>query len=113
MENLPIKETFGIVKWWTGLKTIDKLVSFLVSVIIALATVSVRLYGTNAVLQKENLSARVECEQRVLTSVTWQRNRDDSIRAQDNKDCELEKQAIYGRAPLIEKRNEKMHKALQ
>ena len=113
MENVPIKQAFGIVKWWTGLKTIDKLVSFLVSVIIALSTVSVRLYGTNATLQKENLGARIECEQRVLSSVTWQRNRDDSLRAEDNKECELEKQAIYGRAPIIEKRNEKLTKALK
>ena len=113
MENVPVKEVFVVVRWWTSLKTIDKLVSFLVAVILSLSTVSVRLYGTNATLQKENLGARIECEQRVLTSVTWQRNRDDSLRAEDNKECELEKQAIYGRAPIIEKRNQSIEKALK
>lgn len=113
MENLPVERGFAIVKWWIGLKAQDKLIAFLLSVIIAVSTVSTRLYSSNAELQRDNLAARVECEQRVASSVQWQRNRDDSLRAQDNKDCELEKQAIYGRVPIIEKRNEKIEKALK
>ena len=113
MENLPIKEGFAILKWWTSQKPTDKLLVFLVIVIIVLATSLVNVLGTNGTLQKENLGARIECEQRVLSSVTWQRNRDDSLRAQDNRDCELEKQAIYGRAPILEKRNQNIEKALK
>lgn len=113
MENVPIKQAFGILKWWTSLKPTDKLLAFLVACIIAVSTVSVQLYSTNAQLQKENLNARVEAEQRNSNSLQAQRNRDDSLRAEDNKDCELEKQAIYNRVGIIRERNDKIQKALK
>ena len=113
MENLPIKEGFAIVRWWIGLKAQDKLIAFLLSVIIALATVSTRLYSYNTELQRENLFGRVEAEQRNSNSLQTQRNRDDSLRAEDNKECELEKQQIYDRVNIVKQRNENIIKAIK
>ena len=113
MENLPIKEGFAIVKWWAAQKPTDKLLVFLLAVIISVSTVAIRLYSSNSELQRENLAGRIEAEQRNSNSLQAQRNRDDSLRAEDNKDCELEKQAIYNRVGIIRERNDKIQKALK
>ena len=113
MENLPIDKGFAILKWWTSQKPTDKLLVFLVIVIIVLATSLVNVLGTNGTLQKENLNARVECEQRVNISVTWQRNRDDSILANKEVKWEIERQLFYSRAPIVKDRNERIEKALK
>lgn len=113
MENLPIEKGFAIVRWWTSQKPTDKLLVFLLSVIIAVSTVSIRLYSYNTELQKENLSGRIEAEQRNSNSLQAQRNRDDSLRAEDNKECEFEKQQIYDRVNIIKKRNENITKAIK
>ena len=111
MENL--QQGFAILKWWTSQKPTDKLLVFLVIVNIILATSLVNVLGTNGTLQEKNLTRTNECEQRVASSNNWIRNRYDSLRAQDNRDCELEKQAIYGRAPILEKRNQNIEKELK
>ena len=113
MENLPIDKTFAIVKWWTSQKPQDKLLVFLLACIISVSTVAIRLYSSNSELQKENLAARVEAEQRNTFSLQTQRNRDDSLRAEDRKVCELEKQEIYNRVGIIKERNEKIERALK
>ena len=113
MENIPIDKTFAIVKWWTSQKPTDKLLVFLLACIISVSTVAVRLYSTNTDLQRENLAARVECEQRLASSVQWQRNRDDSLNAIDARHWEIEKQEIYNRVDIIKKRNDKLQKAIK
>ena len=113
MENLQIDKTFAIVKWWTSQKLQDKFLVFLVACIIFLTAVSVRLYSSNTDLHTENLSKRVEAEQRNTSSLQSQRNRDDSLRAEDKKLCELEKQEIYNRVGIIRERNDKIEKALK
>ena len=113
MENIPIDKTFAIVKWWTSQKPTDKLLVFLLACIISVSTVAVRLYSTNTDLQRENLAARVECEQRLASSVQWQRNRDDSLNAIDARNWEIEKQEIYNRVDIIKKRNDKIQKAIK
>lgn len=113
MENLPIEKGFAIVRWWIGLKAQDKLIAFLLAVIISVSTVATRLYSTNSELQRENLAARVECEQRLASSVQWQRNRDDSLNAIDARNWEIEKQEIYNRVDIIKKRNDKLQKAIK
>ena len=113
MENVPIDKTFAIVKWWTTQKPADKLLVFLLACIISLSTVATRLYSSNSDLQSENLAKRVEAEQRNTSSLQSQRNRDDSLRAEDKKLCELEKQEIYNRVGIIRERNDKIEKALK
>ena len=111
MEN--IQQGFAIVRWWIGLKAQDKLIAFLLSVVIALTTSLINVLGTNGILQEKNLNRTIECEQRVASSVAWQRNRDDSLRDNDNKNCELEKQDIYNRVGIIKQRNDKIQKAIK
>ena len=113
MENLPIKEGFAIVRWWTEQKPTDKLLVFLLAVIISVSTVAIRLYSTNTELQRENLAGRIEAEQRNSNALQSQRNRDDSLREEDNKECELEKQQIYNRFSIIKDRNDKIQKAIK
>ena len=108
-----MEKIFGIVKWWTGLKPTDKLLAFMVTAIIGLSTVAVRLYSTNAILQKENLSARVEAEQRVASSVAFVRNRYDSMIAEKERSFEIERQTFYNRTPIIKERNNKIINALK
>jgi len=113
MENLPIEKGFVIIKWWTSQKPTDKLLVFQLTVIIALATSLINVLGTNGTLQEKSLNRTIECEQRVASSVAWQRNRDDSLRAADNKECELEKQQMYDRYNIVRDRNENITKAIK
>ena len=51
MENL--QQGFAILKWWTTQKPTDKLLVFLVIVIIVLATSLVNVLGTNELYKKK------------------------------------------------------------
>ena len=108
MEN-PVEKTFEIVKWWATLKLLDKLLVYLLTVIIALTTSLINVIGTNGKLHNT-----IEInEQRNSNNLQKQRDRDDSIRTEDNKQCELEKERIYSRADTIKIRNDRITKALK
>lgn len=109
MENLPLEKTFQIVQWWATLKLLDKLLVYLLTVIIALTTSLINVINTNGVLH-----TKIEInEQRNSNNLQKQRDRDDSIRTEDNKQCELEKERIYSRADTIKLRNDRITKALK
>lgn len=113
MEKIPT-DYFAVVKWWTSLKITDKLLAYLLAGIIALGTTCFRLYSSKEEEQKKNLNARVECEQRVASSVTIERRRCDSVITAHDTRCELEKQNLFlQRTPEIKERITKIEKALK
>ena len=113
MEKIPT-DYFAVVKWWTALKITDKLLAYLLTGIIALATTCFRIYSAKEKLQNDNLNARVECEQRVAYSVTLERRRCDSVITAHDAQCELEKQQfLKERTPYIKTRTQKIENALK
>ena len=120
MEKVPT-DYFAVVKWWTGLKIQDKLLAYLLAGIIALGTTCFRLYSSKERLQslkdiveRENVTARIECEQRVGFYVTLERRRCDSVIEAHDAQCELEKQQfLKERTPYIKTRTQKIENALK
>lgn len=120
MEKLPT-DYFAVVKWWTSLKIQDKLLAYLLAGIIALATTCFRLYSskerlqaTKDIVERENLNARIECEQRVGYFVTIERRRCDSVIEAHDTQCELEKQEfLKERTTYIKTRTQKIENALK
>ena len=113
MENIPVKQAFGILKWWTALKPIDKLLAFMVAVFVASATINffqykeiVRVQHEKTVLEKENLFYAKECEARVAQVTIQERNRSDSI----INDLQ---QLLINRTTAINNNNEIIKKSLK
>ena len=113
MENVPIKQAFTILKWWTGLKPLDKLLAFMVAVFVASASVNfyqykeiVRIQAEKTVLEKETLFYAKGCEARVAEVTIKERNRSDSIIN------DLQKLLIT-RTAAINNNNEKIKKSLK
>lgn len=113
MEKIPT-DYFAVFKWWTSLKIQDKLLAYLLAGIIAVSTTCFRIYSAKEELQKNNLDARIECEQRVGYSVTLERRRCDSVINAHDAQCELEKQQFLKERTLyIKTRTQKIESALK
>ena len=113
MENVPIKQAFGILKWMTSLKPLDRLFAFTVAVFVASATVNfyqykeiTRVQNEKNVVEKENLLYTKDCESRVAQVTIKERNRSDSIIN------DLQKLLIT-RTAAINNNNEKIKKVLK
>lgn len=113
MENIPIKQAFGILKWMTSLKPLDRLFAFTVAVFIASATINfyqykeiVRVQHEKNIVEKENLNYAKECEARVATVTIRERDKRDSIIT------DLQK-LLINRTIAIKNNNENIKKALK
>ena len=113
MEKIPT-DYFAVVKWWVSLKITDKLLAYLLAGIIAVSTTCFRIYSAKEELQRESLNARIECEQRVASSVSMERRRNDSVNSVKENKEELKRQNLFlQRTPEIKGRITKIDKALK
>ena len=120
MEHVPLKQAFGILKWMTSLKPLDRLFAFTVAVFVASATINfyqykeiTRVQTEKNVVEKENLLYTKDCESRVARVTIKERDRADSLVAAERLKNDVQLQKLFiERTKAVRNSNEKIKTVL-